>query len=217
MNMDDNSIFFTLPAADGQAGMRLDLFLRETVPAMSRARLQKLIAGGCVSLDDNIVADKDFKVRPGDSFAVFVPPAEEAEPAAENIPLDVVFEDDDLIVVNKPAGMTVHPAPGVYHGTLVNALLYHCRDNLSGVGGVKRPGIVHRIDKDTSGLLAVAKNDFAHQGLAAQFLSTASSALITPWFTAVRNRRKERLRVISPAAVLIARKWRWSKTAASMR
>ena len=169
MNMDDNSIFFTLPAADGQAGMRLDLFLRETVPAMSRARLQKLIAGGCVSLDDNIVADKDFKVRSGDSFAVFVPPAEEAEPAAENIPLDVVFEDDDLIVVNKPAGMTVHPAPGVYHGTLVNALLYHCRDNLSGVGGVKRPGIVHRIDKDTSGLLAVAKNDFAHQGLAAQF------------------------------------------------
>ena len=169
MNMHDNSIFFTLPAADGQAGMRLDLFLRETVPAMSRARLQKLIAGGCVSLDDNIVADKDFKVRSGDSFAVFVPPAEEAEPAAENIPLDVVFEDDDLIVVNKPAGMTVHPAPGVYHGTLVNALLYHCRDNLSGVGGVKRPGIVHRIDKDTSGLLAVAKNDFAHQGLAAQF------------------------------------------------
>ena len=83
MNMDDNSIFFTLPAADGQAGMRLDLFLRETVPAMSRARLQKLIAGGCVSLDDNIVADKDFKVRSGDSFAVFVPPAEEAEPAAE--------------------------------------------------------------------------------------------------------------------------------------
>ena len=214
MNMDDNSIFFTLPAADGQAGMRLDLFLRETVPAMSRARLQKLIAGGCVSLDDNIVADKDFKVRSGDSFAVFVPPAEEAEPAAENIPLDVVFEDDDLIVVNKPAGMTVHPAPGVYHGTLVNALLYHCRDNLSGVGGVKRPGIVHRIDKDTSGLLAVAKNDFAHQRLAEQI---KEHARITPWFSAVRNRRKERLRVISPAAVLIARKWRWSKTAASMR
>ena len=161
MNMDNNSIFFTLPAADGQAGMRLDLFLRETVPAMSRARLQKLIAGGCVSLDDNIVADKDFKVRSGDSFAVFVPPAEEAEPAAENIPLDVVFEDDDLIVVNKPAGMTVHPAPGVYHGTLVNALLYHCRDNLSGVGGVKRPGIVHRIDKDTSGLVLAAQNGYA--------------------------------------------------------
>lgn len=169
MNVDDSNIFFTLPAADGQAGMRLDLFLKETVPAMSRARLQKLIAGGCVSLDDNIVVDKDFKVRAGDSFAVFVPPAEEADPEAENILLDVVYEDDDLIVVNKPAGMTVHPAPGVYHGTLVNALLYHCRDNLSGVGGVKRPGIVHRIDKDTSGLLVVAKNDFAHQGLAAQF------------------------------------------------
>ncbi len=169
MNMDDSNIFFTSPVDDGQTGMRLDLFLREKVPSMSRVRLQKLIVGGCVSLDDDIVTDKDFKVRAGDSFTVFVPPAEAAEPVAENIPLDVVFEDEDLIVVNKPAGMTVHPAPGVYCGTLVNALLYHCRDCLSGVGGVKRPGIVHRIDKDTSGLLVVAKNDLAHQGLAAQF------------------------------------------------
>lgn len=113
--------------------------------------------------------------------------------------------------------MTVHPAPGVYHGTLVNALLYHCRDNLSGVGGVKRPGIVHRIDKDTSGLLAVAKNDFAHQGLAAQFFEHSIERTYYAVVYGVRNRRKERLRVISPAAVLIARKWRWSKTAASMR
>ncbi len=169
MNMEDNSIFFTPPVEDGQAGTRLDVFLKKSLPDVSRARLQKLIAAGYVSRDDDVVTDKDFKVQAGDSYAVFVPPAEEAEPAAENIALNVVFEDDDLIVVNKPAGMTVHPAPGAYHGTLVNALLYHCRDNLSGVGGVKRPGIVHRIDKDTSGLLVAAKNDFAHQGLAAQF------------------------------------------------
>ncbi len=169
MNMDDSNIFFTPPAEACRAGMRLDLFLKENLPQMSRARLQKLIAGGFVGVDDNIVTDKDFRVREGDAFTVFVPPAEEAEPAAENIPLDVVYEDDDLIVVNKPAGMVVHPAPGACHGTLVNALLWHCRDNLSGVGGVKRPGIVHRIDKDTSGLLVAAKNDFAHQGLAAQF------------------------------------------------
>ncbi len=169
MNMEDNSIFFTPLVGDDQAGMRLDVFLKKSVSGVSRARLQKLIAAGYVSRDDDIVTDKDFKVQVGDSYAVFVPPAEEAEPVAENIALDVVFEDDDLIVVNKPAGMTVHPAPGAYHGTLVNALLYHCRDNLSGVGGVKRPGIVHRIDKDTSGLLVAAKNDFTHQGLAAQF------------------------------------------------
>ena len=169
MNIEENNIFFTTPAEDGQKGCRLDRFLAETLPDMSRSRLQKLIAGGYVSLDDDIVSDKDFKVRTGDVFCVIVPPPEEADPKPEAIDLDIVYEDDDLIVVNKPAGMTVHPAPGAYHGTLVNALLYHCQNNLSGVGGVKRPGIVHRIDKDTSGLLVVAKNDFAHQGLAEQF------------------------------------------------
>ncbi len=169
MNVDDGNIFFSAPVSAAQAGMRLDRFLRETVPGMSRSRLQKLIAAGYVSSDDNIITDNDFKVHSGDSFAIMVPPPNEAEPEAENIELEIVYEDDDLIVVNKPAGMTVHPAPGAYHGTLVNALLYHCRDNLSGIGGVRRPGIVHRIDKDTSGLLVVAKNDFAHQGLSAQF------------------------------------------------
>lgn len=169
MNIDDNNIFFTSAATDNQAGMRLDRFLSASLPELSRSRLQKLIADGYVSLDDDIVGDKDFKVHVGDAFTVIVPPPAEADPEPENIALDIVYEDDDLIVVNKPAGMTVHPAPGAYHGTLVNALLYHCQDKLSGVGGVKRPGIVHRIDKDTSGLLVVAKNDLAHQGLAEQF------------------------------------------------
>lgn len=169
MNIDDNHIFFISVTQESQAGMRLDRFLSVNLPELSRSRVQKLITGGYVSQDDDIVGDKDFKVHVGDAFTVIVPPPEEADPEPENIPLDIVYEDDDLIVVNKPAGMTVHPAPGAYHGTLVNALLYHCQNNLSGVGGVKRPGIVHRIDKDTSGLLVVAKNDLAHQGLAEQF------------------------------------------------
>ena len=109
------------------------------------------------------------KVKAGDVFQIVVPPAVEAEPAAEDIPLNIVYEDDDLLVVNKPAGMTVHPAAGAYSGTLVNALLFYCRDKLSGIGGVKRPGIVHRIDKETSGLLVVAKNDMAHKNLSEQF------------------------------------------------
>lgn len=149
--------------------MRLDVFLRQELPQVSRAAVQRLIAGGNVGTDEIVLCDKDFKVRENDSYTVTVPPPQEAEPRPEDIALDIVYEDDDLLVVNKPAGMTVHPAPGAYSGTLVNALLFHCRDSLSGVGGVKRPGIVHRIDKDTSGLLVVAKNDAAHQGLAEQF------------------------------------------------
>ncbi|MCQ2734604.1 MAG: RluA family pseudouridine synthase [Alphaproteobacteria bacterium] len=154
-------------AAEGK--MRLDKFLSLKIPEMSRAQIQRLISEGNVSSEDIVMADNAFKVHAGDSFQIIIPPAAEAEPEPENITLDVVYEDDDLIVVNKPAGMTVHPAPGAYNGTLVNALLYHCRDNLSGIGGVKRPGIVHRIDKETSGLLVVAKNDLAHQGLSVQF------------------------------------------------
>lgn len=149
--------------------MRLDVFLRQELPQFSRAAVQRLIVGGNVTSDEIVLSDKDFKVRENDSYTVTVPPPQEADPEPEDIALDIVYEDDDLLVVNKPAGMTVHPAPGAYSGTLVNALLFHCRNSLSGVGGVKRPGIVHRIDKDTSGLLVVAKNDFAHQGLAEQF------------------------------------------------
>ncbi len=169
MEETEQNIFFTEPVSAEEKGSRLDKYLASVVPGMSRSRIQNLIENGYVSRDDDIISDNSFKVKLEDVYQIFIPAAEEAEPEPEDIPLDVVYEDNDLIVVNKPAGMTVHPAPGAYHGTLVNALLYHCRDNLSGIGGVKRPGIVHRIDKDTSGLLVVAKNDAAHHGLSEQF------------------------------------------------
>lgn len=167
--MSDNTIYTSQIVNKEYKGLRIDKFLAMSFPEMSRSQIQRLIKEGNVSCDDDIIADNSFKVRIDDSYQVFVPEAVDAEPVAENIPLDIVFEDEDLVVVNKPAGMTVHPAPGAPNGTLVNALLYHCRDRLSGVGGVKRPGIVHRIDKDTSGLLVVAKNDAAHRALSEQF------------------------------------------------
>ncbi len=169
MNDFSDNIFYTPAVENADKGERLDKFLARVLPNLSRSQAQRLIVGGNVACDEDTVADNSFKVRLGDVYQVLVPEASDAEPEPENIALDVVYEDDDLLVVNKPAGMTVHPAPGAYNGTLVNALLYHCKDNLSGIGGVKRPGIVHRIDKDTSGLLVVAKNDLAHQGLCAQF------------------------------------------------
>ena len=151
---------------------RLDKALSRDVPeseALSRTRLARLIAEGAVSVDGAVATDPKAKVAEGAQVAISVTEAEDSHIGPEDIPLDVVYEDADLIVVNKPAGMVVHPAPGSPNGTLVNALLHHCGDDLSGVGGVRRPGIVHRIDKDTSGLLVVAKSDAAHQGLAAQF------------------------------------------------
>ncbi|SHH69005.1 RluA family pseudouridine synthase [Cognatishimia maritima] len=151
---------------------RLDKALARDVPeeaSLSRTRLAKLLEGGCVLVDGVIVTDPKAKVTEGAVVQIDVPVADESHIGPEDIPLDVVFEDDDLIVINKPAGMVVHPAPGTPNGTLVNALLHHCGDTLSGVGGSKRPGIVHRIDKETSGLLVVAKSDRAHHGLAAQF------------------------------------------------
>ena len=151
---------------------RLDKALARDVPAdanLSRSRLAKLIAEGAVSRNGQPVTDQKAKVAAGERYAITLPEAVETHMLPENIPLEVLFEDDDLIVVNKPVGMVVHPAPGTPSGTLVNALLAHCGDSLSGVGGSKRPGIVHRIDKDTSGLLVVAKTDAAHHGLAAQF------------------------------------------------
>lgn len=149
--------------------------------SISRSRLRALIEGGAVvSLPGNTpVTDPSMKVRGGMGFAVDVPPPVEATPQPEAIPLTVVYEDADLIVIDKPAGMVVHPAPGAWTGTLVNALLAHCGDSLSGIGGEKRPGIVHRIDKDTSGLLVVAKSDAAHQGLSAQFADHSIERLYT--------------------------------------
>lgn len=152
--------------------LRLDKALARDVPeaeALSRSRLARLIAAGAVTRGDEVLTDPSAKVTEGEVLAVRIPEARESHVASEAIPLEIVFEDDDLIVVNKPAGMVVHPAPGAPRGTLVNALLHHFSGRLSGIGGEKRPGVVHRIDKDTSGLLVVAKNDTAHHGLAAQF------------------------------------------------
>jgi 23S rRNA pseudouridine1911/1915/1917 synthase len=151
---------------------RLDKALSRDVPAqesLSRTRLARLIAGGSVRVAGDVVTDAKARVRAGDEISIEIETAEDSHIGPEDIPLEVIFEDDDLIVINKPSGMVVHPAPGTPSGTLVNALLYHCGADLSGVGGVKRPGIVHRIDKETSGLLVVAKSDAAHHGLAAQF------------------------------------------------
>ncbi len=150
---------------------RLDKALARDVPGgdISRSRLARLIADGQVLVNGAAITDQKAKVAEGDAVQITVPDAQESHIEAEDIPLDIVFEDDALIVVNKPAGMVVHPAPGTPSGTLVNALLAHCGDTLSGVGGMKRPGVVHRIDKDTTGLLVMAKTDQAHQHLAAQF------------------------------------------------
>lgn len=154
--------------ADEEAGERLDRVLAART-ALSRTRLKALILDGAVAIGPRTVRDPGYRVNAGDAVTVDVPPPEPAEPEAENIPLQVVFEDDDIVVIDKPAGLVVHPAAGHAAGTLVNALIAHCGDSLSGIGGVKRPGIVHRLDKDTSGLMVVAKNDAAHRALSAQF------------------------------------------------
>ena len=147
---------------------RLDKALAEATD-LSRARVQTLIAEGRVEVDGVMASSASAKVAAGSRFRIEIPPTADPEAQPQDIPLEVVFEDEHLIVVNKPAGMVVHPAAGNPDGTLVNALLHHCGGSLSGIGGVARPGIVHRIDKDTSGLLVVAKSDAAHEGLAAQF------------------------------------------------
>jgi 23S rRNA pseudouridine1911/1915/1917 synthase len=155
------------------AGSRLDRFLFESLSArgerLSRTRLKGLVEAGAVAVDGDLVRDPALKVREGQTIRLVVAPAAPPSPVGESIPLNVVFEDEHLIVIDKPAGLVVHPAAGHDHGTLVNALIAHCGASLSGIGGVKRPGIVHRLDKDTSGLMVVAKNDAAHRGLAELF------------------------------------------------
>ncbi|MFS8035850.1 RluA family pseudouridine synthase [Xanthobacter sp. AM11] len=170
---EDEGLSFTVAAAATDAGERLDRVLARqlalTAPELSRTRIQRLVAEGRVQLGGRVVGDAAGRVNAGDVYTLLLSPPEPAEPVAENLPLHIAYEDAHLIVIDKPAGMVVHPAPGHATGTLVNALLHHCGDSLSGIGGVRRPGIVHRIDKDTSGLLVVAKSDVAHKGLAAQF------------------------------------------------
>ena len=163
--MDDRDSTLIIKAEE--SGERIDALLAHMAEDLSRSAAQRLLEEGRVLLGGSPVK-KNYKCAAGDCFTVCLPAAEEVPLIAQDIPLDVVFEDADVIVVNKPRGMVVHPAPGHPDGTLVNALLWHCGDSLSGIGGERRPGIVHRIDKDTSGLLIVAKNDFAHQALSAQ-------------------------------------------------
>ena len=162
-------IFNPKPVDATEIGTRLDKWLAVRLPDLSRTRVKALIEGGMVSSEGATITDPSHRVKSGQAFMVGVPPDAPAEPQPQAIALTVVYEDDDLIVIDKPAGMVVHPAPGNPDETLVNALLAHCGDSLAGIGGVKRPGIVHRLDKDTSGLMVAAKTDIAHRSLSAQF------------------------------------------------
>ena len=177
----ENDEIKLLKVSEGEEG-RLDKYLSDKLEDMTRSYLKKLISDDKAVLVNGNPAKPNYKLKPGDIIELAVPEPIELEIKAENIPLDIVYEDNDMLVVNKPQGMVVHPAAGNYTGTLVNALLYHCGDSLSGINGEKRPGIVHRIDKDTSGLLLVAKNDNAHQKLSSQIkehsLTRAYKALV---------------------------------------
>ena len=160
-----------------EAGGRLDRVLAARIPSLSRSRLKALILDGQVASDGKTILDPSADVKAGEVVSVNLPEPEEAVPRGEAIPLDIVYEDDQLIVINKPKDMVVHPSAGHANGTLVNALIAHCGDSLSGIGGVKRPGIVHRLDKDTTGLMVVAKNDRAHRHLSKQFADKLESGL----------------------------------------
>jgi 23S rRNA pseudouridine1911/1915/1917 synthase len=180
---------------DGDEGfVRLDRVLAARRPELSRSRLKSLILAGQVTVKGAPVRDPAYHVAKGDTITIDVPPAVAAEPAGEAIALDIVFEDDDIIVINKPKGLVVHPAAGHATGTLVNALIAHCGASLSGIGGVKRPGIVHRLDKDTTGLMVAAKNDRAHKSLTEQFADHGRSGAMRRGYLAfawgVLNRQR---------------------------
>ena len=181
--MDENVFLVTAR----ESGERIDALLACNIDGLSRSAAQRLIENGLVTLGEAPLK-KNYKCTAGDRFTVVLPEAEETALIPQDIPLEIAYEDEDVIVVNKPRGMVVHPAPGHPDGTLVNALLFHCGDSLSGVGGKRRPGIVHRIDKDTSGLIIAAKNDFAHRKLAAQL---ADRSLSRVYEAVVRGRMRE--------------------------
>ena len=163
------STLLEIAIAEAQSGERLDRALAAARPELSRSRIKALIEQGHLKLGGATIEDPALRVKPGQVFILEIPPAIPAAPQGQAIDLDIVYEDEDLIVVDKPAGMVVHPAPGNPDNTLVNALIAHCGESLSGIGGERRPGIVHRIDKETSGLIVAAKNDAAHQALSAAF------------------------------------------------
>lgn len=180
---DENAFCFTV--SDEQKGERLDRYLSELLPELSRSRVKALIKDGQVTQAGQQIMEPNTRVKSGETYKIVVPEPEPAAPKAQNIPLDVIYEDDALIVINKPAGMVVHPAAGNWTGTLVNALIYHCGDSLSGIGGVKRPGIVHRLDKETSGLMVVAKTDQAHKHLSKQFAAHGRDGRMTRAYQAL--------------------------------
>ena len=184
-----------LTPLEEDTGTRLDSFLSRRVEGLTRSAAARLLAEGCVTCD-GAVPGKSYRIAGGEELCVTLPEAEEPEAVPQDIPLDVVYEDEDVIVVNKPVGMVVHPAPGHPDGTLVNALLHHCGDSLSGIGGEKRPGIVHRIDRDTSGLIIAAKNDRAHLSLAAQLQDHSLSRVYEA--VAVGGLREDRGTVDAP-------------------
>ncbi|MCQ2555218.1 MAG: RluA family pseudouridine synthase [Clostridia bacterium] len=175
----ENSNRYNFTVEESFESARLDLVLSLHLEETSRNYIQKLIEGGNVKVNGKTVLKKNVKVTSGQEIEIEIPEARELDIEAEDIPLDIVYEDNDVIVVNKPKGMVVHPAVGNYTGTLVNALMFHEKDNLSSINGVIRPGIVHRIDKDTSGILVVAKNDIAHEGLSAQLKDHSMTRVYT--------------------------------------
>ncbi len=160
---------YTFEAAATDSGERLDRFLATRLPELSRSRIKTLIKEGHVRSNEGTLEEPNFRVKPGDAVEIRVPPPVSPVPRGEALPLDILFEDEELLVVDKPAGLVVHPAAGNWGGTLVNALIAHCGESLSGIGGVRRPGIVHRLDKQTSGLMVVAKTDRAHRALTRAF------------------------------------------------
>ena len=191
-------------AEENDANKRIDVFLSDEAEDISRSAIQKHIENGNILVNGGKV-NKNYKLAAGDNITVDIPEPEEIEILPEDIPLDILYEDDDLIVINKPQDMVVHPAPGHYTGTLVNALMFHCRDNLSGINGVLRPGIVHRIDKDTSGILVIAKSDKAHLSLSKQL---AEHTMTREYYAIVYNgfTQNRSLRRSGPAAP--RRNWR---------
>jgi 23S rRNA pseudouridine1911/1915/1917 synthase len=190
-----------LTATPEDAGARLDRFLAQHLTAFSRARLQALIRAGAVTRDATMETDLGRRVRAGETYSVRVPPPEAPEPEGQDIPLVVVYEDKHLIVVDKPRGLAVHPAPGHASGTLVNALIAHCGDSLSGIGGVMRPGIVHRLDKDTTGLMVAAKSDAAHRGLSEQFAAHGRDGRLERAYRAIAWGAPDRPRGLISAAL----------------
>lgn len=176
---------FSFECSADEAGERLDRFLASRLPEMSRSRIKTLIKEGHAGQEGRTIVEPNRRVKPGESYEIRIPAAESPVPRGEDIPLDVVYEDEHLIVIDKPPGLVVHPAAGNWTGTLVNALIAHCGESLSGIGGVKRPGIVHRIDKETSGLLVVAKSDAAHRSLTGQFADHGRSGPLERAYTAL--------------------------------